>query len=304
MGRARERAYAIGGGILHAIDSSSDEGDDGDEIGMVVCGRGWRLEQLDEYIEENQQNAEATEERIELSKKIADLKKRKGMDIAQKVKKKWGLREMEIQFFHLSLNRKRRKVAINGVLEDSCLIGRFRKGSTLQMHVLSHEFSMEEIKEAFWSCKSDRAPGCNASFITLIPKLLANRLAKIIEDIVDPVQLAFVKGRQILDGPMVVNEVIDWYNKKNKKCMLFKIDFDKAFDSVGRGYLFKVMEYMGFNETWIQWIRTCLTSSWSSILVNGSPTNELSPLCRQGDPMSLFLFIIVIVTPPKWVAEE
>ena len=124
--------------------------------------------------------------------------------------------------------------------------------------------------------KGEIPNGCDSSFITMIPKvsspitftdyrpisligvqykiiakLLANRMAKVIDDIIHPVQSAFVKGRQILDGPLVVNEVIEWYKKKKKKCMLFKVDFDKAYDSVSWEYLFKMMEYMGFNTKWI-----------------------------------------------------
>lgn len=42
----------------------------------------------------------------------------------------------------------------------------------------------------------------------------------------------FVKGRQILDGPLMVNEIISWYKKKKIKVMILKLDFDKAYDSV------------------------------------------------------------------------
>ena len=82
----------------------------------------------------------------------------------------------------------------------------------------------------------------------IIAKLLANRPVNVIDDLVHPVQSAFIKGRQILDGPLVVNEVIEWYKKTKKRCMIFKVDFDKAYDSVSWDYLIQMMEYMGFNS--------------------------------------------------------
>nr|GEZ36499.1 RNA-directed DNA polymerase, eukaryota [Tanacetum cinerariifolium] len=87
------------------------------------------------------------------------------------------------------------------------------------------------IKEFFIS--SSFPKGCNSSFITLIPKvmdvkhlkdfrpislngcqykiigkILANRLSLVIGDIVSQEQSAFIKGRQIMDGPLILNEVI------------------------------------------------------------------------------------------------
>ncbi|GJY77774.1 RNA-directed DNA polymerase, eukaryota [Tanacetum coccineum] len=127
--------------------------------------------------------------------------------------------------------------------------------------------------------------GCNTSFITLIPKVpnpmvvsdfrpisligaqykiiakvLANRLARVIDTIISQEQSAFIKHRQILDGPLMVNEVIQWCKRKKSKLMVFKIDFEKAFDSISWDFLLRVMHFMGFSDNWIKWISGCLNS--------------------------------------------
>ena len=115
------------------------------------------------------------------------------------------------------------------------------------------------------------AIGCNASFVTLIPKvenpvaikdyhpisliglqykiiakLLTNRLVKVISSVISMEQSAFVKGRQILDGPLMVNEIISWCKRRRKRIMIFKVDFEKAFNSASWAFLDKMMFLWGF----------------------------------------------------------
>ncbi|GJY12022.1 RNA-directed DNA polymerase, eukaryota, reverse transcriptase zinc-binding domain protein [Tanacetum coccineum] len=154
-----------------------------------------------------------------------------------------------------------------------------------------------EFVSTFLSTKT-MPTGSNSSFITLVPKvsnpvnikdfrpisligihykiiakLLANRLSKVVGKVVSHEQSAFIKDRQILDGPLILSEVIDWYKKRKKKMMLFKVDFEKAFDTVSWKYLDFMLHNLGFGSTWRSWIKACLESSRTSILINGSPTS-------------------------------
>ncbi|GAU49838.1 hypothetical protein TSUD_408070 [Trifolium subterraneum] len=122
--------------------------------------------------------------------------------------------------------------------------------------------------------------GLNSTFIALIPKIdspqrlndfrtislvgclykvlvkvLVNRLRLFIGCVISESQTAFVKDRQILDGILIVNEVVDEARKSKKELMLFKVDFKKAYDSVDWGYLDDVMGRMTFLNLWRKWIK-------------------------------------------------
>jgi hypothetical protein len=132
------------------------------------------------------------------------------------------------------------------------------------------------------------------SLYKILAKILVNRLRQVIGSVVSEVQSAFVKNRQILDGILIANEVVDEANKSNKELLMFKVDFEKAYDSVEWGYLDEVMGSMSFSTLWRKWIRECVSTATASVLVNGSPTDEfkLERGLRQGDPLSPFLFLL------------
>lgn len=130
----------------------------------------------------------------------------------------------------------------------------------------------------------------------VISKVLANRLKGVLNSVVSLHQSAFIAGRFILDGPLMVNEIMAWWKKNKKKGMLFKLDFEKAYDHLNWDFLDSILEIMGFPTKWRGWIKGIVSSARSSVLVNGSPTFEFKYHrgLRQGDPISPFLFVLAM----------
>jgi len=70
------------------------------------------------------------------------------------------------------------------------------------------------------------------SHYKILAKLLANRLRKVIGSVTSESQSAFVKDRQILDGILIPNKVVDEARKSKVELMLFKVDFEKTYGFV------------------------------------------------------------------------
>ena len=80
----------------------------------------------------------------------------------------------------------------------------------------------------------------------IISKALSLRLKKVISKVIDVWQSAFLEGRGLLDSVLVANEVLDEVKRKKKKGIFFKVDFEKAYDSMGWEFIYYMLERVGF----------------------------------------------------------
>ena len=72
------------------------------------------------------------------------------------------------------------------------------------------------------------------------------------------------------------------------------IDFEKAFDSVSWSFLYKALEFFGFDQNLIRWIKLFNNNIFGYILQCGFLSKPI-PIrhgCRQGDHISPYLFLL------------
>lgn len=133
----------------------------------------------------------------------------------------------------------------------------------------------------------------------IVSKVLANRLQPFINSLITEQQSAFIPGRQIHDNVIVAHEVFHFLKRKKtggKGYVAVKLNLNKAYDRVCWDFLFSVLQRMGFNETWIGWIKECVGLVKYSINANGEQVCNITPNrgLRQGDPLSPYLFLIAV----------
>nr|GEV68876.1 hypothetical protein [Tanacetum cinerariifolium] len=223
--------------------------------------------------------------RLELNRQLNEINAIETKDFIQKSKVKWAIEGDEnSKFSHGLINLKQSQLAIRGVFIDGLWCtdpaveyffeyGSFPKGCNYSFVALILKVTDAKLVNDFQPIS---LIGCVYKVVT---KILAIWLVMVIPDLIFDTQSAFVAGRQILDGPFILNEILHWCKRKNKQVMFFKVDFAKAYDSVRWDYLLDMLEGFGFGQSWCKWIRGTFSSAKASVLVIGSPFNEFSFHC-------------------------
>jgi hypothetical protein len=134
------------------------------------------------------------------------------------------------------------------------------------------------------------------SFAKLVTKCLANRLRRVLDSLVRPNQSAFISGRCLHDNFRSVQLTCRYLHSTRRPSLLLKVDLAKAFDTVSWPFLLHLLVFMGFSQRWRDWLSALLSTATSRILLNGRPGTKIIHArgLRQGDPLSLMLFVLVM----------
>ena len=130
----------------------------------------------------------------------------------------------------------------------------------------------------------------------LLSGVLAQRLKSVIPKIIGNEQKGFLGQRYIGENIQTVYDLMEYLENKDKNGMLLLLDFEKAFDSIEWDYLNEVLKVFGFGQQFIRWFGILYKNACSCIINNGNFSDffKLGRSCRQGDPLSPFLFILAI----------
>ena len=130
----------------------------------------------------------------------------------------------------------------------------------------------------------------------ILSACLANRMKCVLPQLISDSQTGFLKGRFIGENTRLVYDMIAYLEKKMKPGLLLLVDFEKAFDSLEWSFLHNVLNKYNFGEFAKKWVRTLYNDAQSCVINNGhfSRFFNLGRGCRQGDPLSPYLFILAI----------
>ena len=78
--------------------------------------------------------------------------------------------------------------------------------------------------------------------------------------------------------------------------LLVTIDIQKVFESVDYAFLISTLEIYRFGNRFVRWVNILLKNQ-ESCIINGSNTTKYFKIeegTRQGDPISAYLFILIL----------
>ena len=137
-------------------------------------------------------------------------------------------------------------------------------------------------------------------------KAIARRIQRVLPDIVHHNQSGFMKNRSISETIRTILDIMDYTSHEEIPGILLFVDFEKAFDTVSRTYLNKCLEAFNFGPSITQWVSTFYNNTTSCVMNNGFSSGyfDIKRGVRQGDPLSPYVFLLVVETLAQAVRSE
>lgn len=135
---------------------------------------------------------------------------------------------------------------------------------------------------------------------------LASRIKKVLTLIINADQTGYIRNRYIGFNLRQIQDIIDYADRFNVEGAILFIDFSKAFDTLQWDFMFQTLKHFGFNEAFINWIKTLYSNINSSIVNNGWISAPISPQrgIRQGCPCSSIIFVIAVEIMANYLRKD
>ena len=136
--------------------------------------------------------------------------------------------------------------------------------------------------------------------------ILADRIKKTLNKLIHSDQKGFIKGRFIGENIRQTYDMIHYCNENKIKGLIVLIDFEKAFDSIDWEFITKTLNFFNFGPNIINWIKSIQLNSYSYIVQNGHISKKvlLHRGCRQGDPVSPYIFVLAAEIMATAIRED
>ena len=123
---------------------------------------------------------------------------------------------------------------------------------------------------------------------------IANRIKSILTKLVNEDQTGFISGRYLGENTRLIYDIMHYAEENDMQALILLVDFEKAFDSLSWKFIHNVLDFFQFGNSVKKWIHMFYKNAKLCINLGGNLSTffNIGRGCRQGDPISPYIFIL------------